>query len=47
MVQKAFILAHLQVGITFFLVIAITIITTFFVVQGLIKDFEELVCPAV
>ena len=45
MVQKAFLLAHLQVGIAFFLVIAVTI-TAFLIVRGLIKDFKELVCPA-
>jgi hypothetical protein len=45
MVHKAFFLAHLQVGIAFFLVIEVTI-TAFLVIRGLIKDFKELVCPA-
>jgi hypothetical protein len=39
-------LAHLHVGIAFFLVIAVTIITAFLVVRGLVEEFEEVVCPA-
>jgi hypothetical protein len=45
MVQKAFILASLQVVIAFFLVIEVTI-TAFLIVQGLVKKLEQLVCPA-
>jgi hypothetical protein len=45
-VQKVFSLTNLQAGIVFFLVIAVTMITAFLVIRGLVKKFKDLVCPA-